>query len=150
MLLTIMLLIPLVGSIVLFLLPASKPTLAKQVALGFALITLAVSLVVVAGLDNSTGLLQYVESYEWIAAFGISWTLGVNGISASLIVMSTILVPVAMIAGWWDAENATRGTAKGYFSLILILESCIIGAFAANDLFLFYVFLRQCYSQFIF
>ena len=140
MLLTIMLLIPLVGSIVLFLLPASKPTLAKQVALGFALITLAVSLVVVAGLDNSTGLLQYVESYEWIAAFGISWTLGVNGISASLIVMSTILVPVAMIAGWWDAENATRGTAKGYFSLILILESCIIGAFAANDLFLFYVF----------
>ena len=140
MLLTIMLLIPLVGSIVLFLLPASKPTLAKQVALGFALITLAVSLVVVAGLDNSTGLLQYIESYEWIAAFGISWTLGVNGISASLIVMSTILVPVAMIAGWWDAENATRGTAKGYFSLILILESCIIGAFAANDLFLFYVF----------
>ncbi len=140
MLLTIMLLIPVVGSIVLFLLPASKPTLAKQVALGFALITLAVSLVVVAGLDNSTGLLQYVESYEWIAAFGISWTLGVNGISAALIVMSTILVPVAMIAGWWDAENATRGTAKGYFSLILILESCIIGAFAANDLFLFYVF----------
>ena len=54
--------------------------------------------------------------------------------------MSAILVPVAMIAGWWDAENATRGTAKGYFSLILILESCIIGAFAANDLFLFYVF----------
>ena len=72
MLLTIMLLIPLVGSIAVFLLPASKPALAKQVALGFALITLVVSSVVVVGLDNSTGLLQYVESYEWIAAFGIS------------------------------------------------------------------------------
>ena len=140
MLLTIMLLIPLVGSIVVFLLPASKPAFAKQVALGFALVTLVVSLVVVFGLDNSTGQLQYLESYEWIAAFGISWTLGVNGISALLIVMSAILVAVAMIAGWWDAENAARGTAKGYFSLILILESCIIGAFAANDLFLFYVF----------
>lgn len=140
MLLTIMLLIPLVGSITVFLLPASRPAMAKQVALGFALVTLVVSSVVVVGLDNSTGLLQYVESYEWIAAFGISWTLGVNGISALLIVMTAILVPIAMIAGWWDAENAARGTAKGYFSLILILESCIIGAFAANDLFLFFVF----------
>jgi NADH-quinone oxidoreductase subunit M len=140
MLLTTMLLIPVVGSIVVFLLPTAKDALAKQVALGFGLITLAVSFVVVAGLDNSTGALQYVESYEWIAAFGISWTLGVNGIAALLIVMSAILVPVAMVAGWWDAENAQRGTAKGYFSLILILEACIIGAFAANDLFLFYVF----------
>lgn len=140
MLLTIMLLIPLVGSVIVFLLPVAKAAMAKYVALGFALITLVVSLVVVAGLDNSTGLLQYVESYEWIAAFGISWTLGVNGISALLIVMTAILVPIAMIAGWWDAENAARGTAKGYFSLILILESCIIGAFAANDLFLFFVF----------
>ena len=140
MLLTTLMLIPLVGSIVVFLLPAAKVTLAKQVALGFALATLVGSLLMVIGLDNSSGGLQHFESYDWIPAFGISWTLGVNGISAALIVMSAILVPVAILAGWWDAESSGNGTVKGYFSLILILESLIIGVFAANDLFLFYVF----------
>ena len=140
MLLTTLMLIPLVGSIAVFLLPSVKDTLAKQVALGFSLATLVGSVFMVMGLDNSSGGLQLVESYDWIPAFGISWTLGVNGISALLIVMSAILVPVAVVAGWWDAEDSGRGTAKGYFALILLLEVFIIGVFTANDLFLFYVF----------
>jgi NADH-quinone oxidoreductase subunit M len=140
MLLTTLMLIPLVGSIVVFLLPSAKATLAKQVALGFSLATLVGSIFMVIGLDNSSGGLQYVESYAWIPAFGISWTLGVNGISAALIVMAAILVPVVIIAGWWDAENSGRGTVKGFFALILALEVFIIGVFSANDLFLFYVF----------
>ncbi len=140
MLLTTLMLIPLVGSIVVFLLPAAKVTLAKQIALGFALATLVGSILMVLGLDNSSGGLQHVESYDWIPAFGISWTLGVNGISASLIVMAAILVPVVIVAGWWDAENSGRGTVKGFFALILALEVFIIGVFTANDLFLFYVF----------
>ncbi len=140
MLLTTLMLIPLIGSIVTFLLPSAKAALAKQVALGFALATLVGSLLMLLGLDNSSGGLQQTESYDWIPAFGISWTLGVNGISASLIVMSAILVPLAVIAGWWDAENSGRGTAKEYFALILMLEVFIIGVFTANDLFLFYVF----------
>jgi NADH-quinone oxidoreductase subunit M len=140
MLLTTLMLIPLVGSIVVFLLPTAKATLAKQVALGFSLATLVGSVFMVMGLDNSSGGLQHVESYDWIPAFGISWTLGVNGISAALIVMAAILVPVVIIAGWWDAENSGRGTVKGFFALILALEVFIIGVFTANDLFLFYVF----------
>lgn len=133
-------LIPLVGSIAVFLLPTAKAALAKQVALGFSLATLVGSVLMVMGLDNSSGGLQHVESYDWIPAFGISWTLGVNGISAALIVMAAILVPVVIIAGWWDAENSGRGTVKGFFALILVLEALIIGVFTANDLFLFYVF----------
>jgi NADH-quinone oxidoreductase subunit M len=140
MLLTTLMLIPLVGSLVVFLLPAAKVALAKQIALAFSLATLVGSGFMVLGLDNSSGGLQHVESYAWIPAFGISWTLGVNGISALLIVMSAILVPVAIVAGWWDAEESGRGTAKGYFALILLLEVFIIGVFTANDLFLFYVF----------
>ncbi len=140
MLLTTLMLIPLIGALVVFLLPSAKATLAKQVALGFAVATLVASVFMVLGLDNSSGGLQFVESYDWIPAFGISWTLGVNGISALLIVMSAILVPVAIVAGWWDAEHSGRGTAKEYFALILILEALIIGVFTANDLFLFYVF----------
>jgi NADH-quinone oxidoreductase subunit M len=140
MLLTTLMLIPLIGSIVTFLLPSAKAALAKQVALGFALATFVGSLLMLVGLDNSSGGLSHTESYDWIPAFGISWTLGVNGISASLIVMSAILVPLAIIAGWWDAEDSGRGTAKEYFALILVLEVFIIGVFTANDLFLFYVF----------
>lgn len=140
MLLTTLMLIPLIGSIVVYLLPTDKTTLAKKVALGFTVATLVGSVLMVLGLDNSSGGLQHVESYAWIPAFGISFTLGVNGISAALIVMSAILVPVAIIAGWWDAENSKQGSVKGYFALILLLEVFIIGVFAANDLFLFYVF----------
>jgi NADH-quinone oxidoreductase subunit M len=140
MLLTTLMLIPLVGAIAVFLLPAEKASLAKQVALGFALATLVGSVFMLLGLDNSNGGLQHLESHDWIPAFGISWTLGVTGISASLIVMSAILVPVAIVAGWWDVEHSNQGSVKGYFSLILLLEVFIVGVFSANDLFLFYVF----------
>ena len=121
-------------------LPAAKAALAKLVSLGFAVATLLGTALIAIGMDNSTGALQSVESYDWIPAFGISWTMGVDGISVALIVMAAILVPVVMIAGWWDAETAGRGSVKGFFSLILVLEALIIGVFAANDLFVFYVF----------
>ena len=140
MLLTTLMLVPLIGAALVFALPTGRDLLAKQVALGFALATFVGSLLMLVGLDNSSGGLSHTESYDWIPAFGISWTLGVNGISASLIVMSAILVPLAVIAGWWDAEHSGRGTAKEYFALILVLEVFIIGVFTANDLFLFYVF----------
>lgn len=140
MTLTTLIAIPLIGSIVVFLLPAAKAALAKLVSLGFAVATLLGTALIAIGMDNSTGALQSVESYDWIPAFGISWTMGVDGISVALIVMAAILVPVVMIAGWWDAETAGRGSVKGFFSLILVLEALIIGVFAANDLFVFYVF----------
>jgi NADH-quinone oxidoreductase subunit M len=140
MTLTTLIAIPLIGSIVVFLLPVAKAALAKFVSLGFAVATLLGTALIAIGMDNSTGALQLVESYDWIPAFGISWTMGVDGISVALIVMAAILVPVVMIAGWWDAETAGRGSVKGFFALILVLEALIIGVFAANDLFVFYVF----------
>ena len=140
MTLTTLIAIPLIGSVVVFLLPAAKAALAKFVSLGFAVATLLGTALIAIGMDNSTGALQSVESYDWIPAFGISWTMGVDGISVALIVMAAILVPIVMIAGWWDAETAGRGSVKGFFSLILVLEALIIGVFAANDLFVFYVF----------
>ena len=140
MTLTTLIAIPLIGSIVVFLLPVAKAALAKFVSLGFAVATLLGTALIAIGMDNSTGALQSVESYDWIPAFGISWTMGVDGISVALIVMAAILVPIVMIAGWWDAETAGRGSVKGFFSLILVLEALIIGVFAANDLFVFYVF----------
>lgn len=137
--LTIIALIPLVGAGVLMLIPASAPELAKRVALATSVITLL--LVVVMSLQfkaDSVAEFQFVESHEWISSFGISYQLGVDGISLVLIAMSAILVPLVMIAGWNDADDS-RGSVKGYFALMLVLETFMIAVFAATDVFLFYV-----------
>ena len=140
MLLTTLMLVPLLGALAVFTLPSGRDLLAKQIALGFSVITAAGAIYLgIAMKTNVTGL-QFTEKYSWIPSFGISWGLGVDGIGAVLIVMATILVPLVIIAGWNDVERIGRGTVKGFFSLILVLEVFMIGVFAATDLFLFYVF----------
>jgi NADH-quinone oxidoreductase subunit M len=132
--------LPLVGALIVFALPIGRELLAKQIALTVSLATAFGAIYLGLNLDSSNGGLQFVESYEWIPAFGINWTVGVDGISAVLIVMATVLVPLVMIAGWNDVERIGQGTVKGYFSLFLVLETFMVGVFAATDLFLFYVF----------
>lgn len=137
--LTILGVLPLVGSLVVMLLPRDRATLAKQVALGFALVTLI--LTVVMGLQfqaDSTATFQFVESYSWIPAFGISYSLGVDGIGLVLVALAATLVPVVILAGWNDVDPGDR-SVKGYFALILVLETLMIGVFSATDVFLFYV-----------
>ena len=140
MLLTTLMALPLVGALIVFALPIGRELLAKQIALTVSLATAFGAIYLGLNLDSSNGGLQFVESYEWIPAFGINWTVGVDGISAVLIVMATVLVPLVMIAGWNDVERIGQGTVKGYFSLFLVLETFMVGVFAATDLFLFYVF----------
>jgi len=140
MLLTTLMLVPLIGAALVFALPAGRDLLAKQVALVVSLVTTGLAIYIGISMDNTNGGLQFVEKYSWIRSFGISFSLGVDGISSVLIVMATILVPLVIIAGWNDVEKIERGTVKGYFSLILLLEVFMVGVFAATDLFLFYVF----------
>lgn len=140
MLLTNLMALPLIGAAVVFALPIGRELLAKQIALVVALATAFGAIYLGLNMSTSDGGLQFIESYQWIPAFGINWSVGVDGISAVLIVMATILVPLVMIAGWNDVENIGQGTVKGYFSLFLVLETFMVGVFAATDLFLFYVF----------
>jgi len=140
MLLTSLMLTPLVGALVVFALPASRTLLAKQIALVVSTITTAGAVYVGVSLKPNAKGMQFTESHAWIPTFNINWALGVDGIAAVLIVMATILVPLVIIASWNDVERIGRGTVKGYFGLILLLETFMIGVFAATDLFLFYVF----------
>ena len=133
-------LIPLVGSLAVFLLPSARETLAKQVALVFSIVTAAGAVYLGITMKTDVKGMQFTEKYDWIPSFGISWSLGIDGIAAVLIVMATILVPLVIIASWNDVERIERGTVKGYFSLILLLEVFMIGVFVATDVFLFYVF----------
>lgn len=138
--LIVLMVVPLVGAIVLMLLPRDRDVLPKQVALGFSLLTLV--LTVVMGLQfqaDATAPFQFVESYPWIPALGISFAVGVDGIGLVLVALAATLVPVVILAGWNDVTPGGR-SIKGYFALILVLETLMIGVFSATDVFLFYVF----------
>lgn len=137
--LTLLGVVPLVGSIVVVLLPKAKAVLAKQVALGFAFVTLVLTVVMALQFQaDSTSQFQFVEQHSWIPAFGITYAVGVDGIGLVLVALATTLVPIVILAGWRDADNE-RGSVKGYFALILVLETLMIGVFSATDVFLFYV-----------
>ena len=132
--------VPLVGCVVVALLPKSRTLLAKQVAFAFALITVGLTIAMALRFDgDSAEPFQFVESHPWIPTFGISYSVGIDGIALVLIALATTLVPIVILAGWNDADDS-RGSVKGYFALILILETFMIGVFSATDVFLFYVF----------
>ena len=137
--LTILGLLPLVGSAAVFLLPKGSDLLAKQVALGVSIVVAIAGLGMALSFDRSATGFQFVEKYQWIPAFGINYALGVDGISLLLILLALILTPIVIAACWNEAEGG-RWSVKNFFGLILILETMIVGVFAATDIFLFYVF----------
>jgi NADH-quinone oxidoreductase subunit M len=137
--LTVLGAVPLVGAGVVAALPQGRELLAKQIALAVSLVVLALTVVMALQFDANGSTFQFTETHEWIPAFGISYSVGVDGIALVLIAMATVLVPLVILSSWHDADDATR-PVKVYFALILALETLMIGVFAATDLFLFYVF----------
>ena len=138
--LSILTVVPLVGALVVLLLPRDRGALARPIALGFSLLTLV--LTVAMGLQfqaDSSAPFQFVESYAWIPEFGISYSVGVDGIGLVLVALAATLVPVVVLAGWNDVSPENRGI-KGYFAWILVLDALMIGVFSATDVFLFYVY----------
>ena len=137
--LTILGLLPLVGSAAVFLLPKGSDLLAKQVALAVSIVVAIAGLGMALSFDRSVYGFQFVEKHQWIPAFGINYALGVDGISILLILLALVLTPIVIAACWNEAEGG-RWSVKNFFGLILILETMIVGVFAATDIFLFYVF----------
>ena len=139
--LSLLIVVPLLGAAVVAVLPARSSTLAKPIALGVSLLTLLLGVVAAAtSFTRGSGeQFQMVEQHEWIAALGVSYSLGVDGIALALILMALVLTPVCLLAAWHDIpEGGSR--EKGYFALLLLLLPFMVGVFAATDVFLFYVF----------
>jgi NADH-quinone oxidoreductase subunit M len=128
--------IPLVGAIVVAFGPAR---LTRYLTLAFSVITLGWVIAMATQFNTSGPTFQLTEEYSWIPQFGVHYALGVDGIALVLIGMTVILMPVVVLASWHDADEATR-SPKVYFALMLVLETMMIGVFAATDVFLFYVF----------
>ncbi|WP_433499314.1 NADH-quinone oxidoreductase subunit M [Sphaerimonospora sp. CA-214678] len=112
--------------------------LAKQFTLLVSLIVLALTVTMAVQFSPNGDQWQFQENHSWIPAFGINYSLAVDGIALVLILLSVILVPIVVLASWHDAEKGKR-SVRTYFSLILVLEAMMIGVFAATDVFLFYV-----------
>ena len=138
-LLTVIGVLPLLGAGLIYFLPSKNSDLIKRYT--FAVTTLVAngSIFLALGFDKSVTSMQYVQSNSWISAFNINFAVGVDGISLVLILLSTILVPIVVLATWNESEGGRWGV-KTFYVLILILETMMIGVFAATDLFLFYVF----------
>jgi NADH-quinone oxidoreductase subunit M len=134
--LTILAALPLVGAVVVLLLPRAG-NLARQLALGLSLVTLVLSIVVALQFDAGGGF-QFVEMHSWIPAFGAHYALGLDGLGLVLVLLTTILTPVVILASWRDADDG-RWSSASFFAWVLALEGLAIGVFAATDVFLFYV-----------
>ena len=144
--LTILLILPTAGALAVAVIPRRRSALAKQLALAISLVELVLTIVMSSVFVQGKPGFQFVQSYDWIKAFGVSYQVGADGIALVLIALSAVLVPVVILASWDDADPApgaattTTRSVPVFFALILLLEASMVGVFAATDVFLFYVF----------
>ena len=132
-------LLPLIGTAFIAVAPKTNVLLTKQIALVTTILVAVVGIYITISFDFNVKGFQFVESREWIPAFGIKYALGVDGIALVLILMSVLLTPIVVVAGWNESEGG-RWSPKVFYSLLLVLETMMIGVFASTDVFLFYVF----------
>jgi len=137
--LSVLTLLPLVGAVVVALVPRTRAPLAKVIALAWSLVTLGFGIAMWVAFQTGGPRFQFRESYPWIPFWGTRFTLQADGIALVMLLLVVVLVPLVILASWHDAEE-TRRSVPTYFALLLALEFTMIGVFAAADVFLFYVF----------
>ncbi len=136
-LLSLLIWLPIVaGVLVLATAGEQRAATTRKLALGFSLIIFLLSLPLYSGFDINTAHMQFVENYQWVSAFNINYSLGVDGISMPLILLTTLMTVIVIIAGW---QVITERVAQ-YMAAFLIMEGVMIGVFSALDAMLFYVF----------
>jgi NADH-quinone oxidoreductase subunit M len=133
-----MMLLPILGTLLIAVIPTDQVLRIKQAALATTLLVAVTGILTWINFDSSNTAFQFVQSVSWIPSFGINYAVGVDGLSLVLILMSVLLAPIVVLAGWNESEGG-RWSAKVFYILILVLETMMIGVFAATDVFLFYV-----------
>ena len=135
--LSILIWLPILGGILILSTGGDRNAqLARKIALGFSGGTFLLSLSIYADFDITTASMQFVERYQWIESLHIQYFLGVDGISLPLIILTTLLTIIVVIAGW---EVITKRVAQ-YMASFLIMEGLMIGVFSSMDAILFYLF----------
>ena len=127
-------LLPVFGAVAVAITPHRRPDLVRLVGLGTAVITGALTIWLFGNFDTGDAGFQFVTIHEWIQQWGISWHLGVDGISLLLVVLSGVLFPIAIIG------TDPHHDEKPYFAWMLLLEAGVLGSFLSLDLFVFFIF----------
>jgi NADH-quinone oxidoreductase subunit M len=133
---------PAAGALIILFWPRATPNIARWIALISAIVSFLLSIAMLADFNTSlpsmqtSGNPQFKESFSWLPSVGVSYLLGVDGISALLIVLTTLLMVIAVIASWRPIDRRVRE----YMIAMLLLETGMLGVFVSLDLFLFYIF----------
>ncbi|HEY7713015.1 MAG TPA: NADH-quinone oxidoreductase subunit M [Candidatus Binatia bacterium] len=133
--LSVLLAIPVIGALVLAFTARQRAVALFSIALLASVADFAWSLRILNRFDVHNGNMQLAERIPWVPAFGIEYSVGIDGISLFLVLLTTLLMPIAILASWSVTERI-----KEYLISMLLLETGMLGAFVAIDLFLFYVF----------
>ncbi len=134
--LTITIFLPLAGALILFFLRNESAQAIKLTGLLTTVATFLVSLYLYFAYDSSNGGFQFMQQVSWVEKLNISYFVGIDGISLLLIMLTTFLMPLALLGTW----NSVEKRLKEYTMMMLLLEVGMVGVFAALDLFLFYTF----------
>lgn len=135
-LLTAVVFLPAIGAVLLALFPAGDHRNLKATALGLTLLDFGLSVPLWTGFRPEVAGYQFAKTVSWIPSFGISYSIGVDGISLVLVLLTTFLMPLTLLGAWRAIEHRV----KEFVIAMLVLQTGMLGAFVALDLFLFYVF----------
>jgi NADH-quinone oxidoreductase subunit M len=129
----VLLILPLLGAIPVLLGPVA---LARRTALLITVVEFILSAGLWWAVNTTPGTLQLTTSLPWIPAWGISYAVGIDGISLTMVLLTTLLMPLCVLGSW----NYITERERGYYAMLLTLLTGVLGVFLATDLFLFYVF----------
>lgn len=133
--------LPLAAAVLLYVFPVFSPKrdhhgdMSAKFSLAASLIVFVLSVLMFRAFDPSNPNMQFVEQAQWIPSFGIAYHLGVDGISILLVLLTTLLMPIVVLA-----SGSVHQKRRGYLANMLVLQSAMLGTLVALDLFLFYVF----------
>ncbi|TFB08619.1 NADH-quinone oxidoreductase subunit M, partial [Candidatus Marinimicrobia bacterium MT.SAG.3] len=127
--------VPVLGMFAILFIPRDKSYVIKVVAAVTTGIQLWLAVQMYIAFDTTTSAMQFVEHYAWIPAFNIEYFMGIDGLSAPMVLLTALLSFICIFASW-NIEKAV----KGYFALFLLLDAGMMGVFVSIDFFLFYIF----------
>lgn len=137
--LSLLIFFPLLGALLLAVLPYFQKVSDHHLKTAAFLITLVefvISLRLFFGFNGSLSIMQFEENIPWLRDLGVSYHLGIDGLSLLLVLLTTLLFPITVLCSW----NAIKGGWRAFLCLILFLESALIGTFIALDMILFFIF----------
>ena len=133
--LSVLIFTPLAAALILLLLPEEKKTLIKGVALAAGIVVLALSVWLYASYDIAAGGYQFKERVDWLPALGISYFVGVDGISLPLVFLSGLVIVSGVLVSW-----NVHDRPREFFSFLMFLGASVVGVFCSLDLFMLFFF----------